>query len=154
MLATVFSAINRIIQVNFDRRDAKIRFLLTQIRIVMSRLLRIQTTPAERSELLAIGAELGHDVKGLLGIHLGSRKVWYSPTTMHPTKEWCCRQARNVQLWIEDEGINPRFLIRDGDKKYKPKFDQHWKDAGVQIKRTPPSTPQANGFAERWIGSI
>ena len=28
------------------------------------------------------------------------------------------QQARNASMWMEDEGIKPRFLIRDRDRKY------------------------------------
>jgi putative transposase len=38
-------------------------------------------------------------------IHLGSRKVYVSSSTYHPTDKWVRQQARNVSMWAEDESI-------------------------------------------------
>ena len=52
------------------RRDAQIRFLKVENRILRSRVKaqRIIITPQERSQLLRIGAELNHQVQHVLGI--------------------------------------------------------------------------------------
>ena len=52
-------------------------------------------------------------------IHLGSRKVFLSPSTFDPTGEWMQQQGRNVSLWAAEEGIDVRFLIHDRDTKYR-----------------------------------
>ena len=44
-------------------------------------------------------------------IHLESRRVFLSPSTYNPTGEWMQQQARNATMWMEDEGIQLRFLI-------------------------------------------
>ena len=54
----------------------------------------------------------------LVFIHLGSRKVFASAPTLHPTHEWVQRQTRNANIWLDEIGVRPRFLIRDGDKKF------------------------------------
>lgn len=53
-----------------DRRDAQLRFLREENRILRSRLSqeRLILSPEERSRLLAIGADLKHQVKGLIGV--------------------------------------------------------------------------------------
>ena len=64
------------------------------------------------------------------------------------------QQARNVQMWMGDENIEPRFLLRDHDTKFAPAFDALFKDAGIRIVKTPVQAPNANAFAESWIGSL
>jgi len=91
----------------------------------------------------------------LMFIHLGSRKVFVSPSTYHPTADWMQQQARNVTMWAEDEGLDLRFLIRDRDSKYTEAFDEHFRRlSGEQIVKTPFQSPIANSFAESWIGSL
>ncbi len=53
-----------------DRRDAQLRFLREENRILRSRLSqeRLILSPEERSRLLAIGIELKHQVKGLISV--------------------------------------------------------------------------------------
>lgn len=91
----------------------------------------------------------------LMFIHLGSRKVFVSPSTYHPTADWMPQQARNLTMWAEDEGLDLRFLIRDRDSKYTEAFDEHFRRlSGEQIVKTPFRSPIANAFAESWIGSL
>ncbi|MBI4730072.1 MAG: transposase [Acidobacteria bacterium] len=47
-----------------------------------------------------------------------------------------------------------RFLIRDRDAKFSGPFDEVFTAEGIMIVLTPVQTPQANGHAERWIGSV
>ncbi len=52
------------------RRDARCRFLLAQVDILRSKLdgNRVIPSPSDRARLLAIGQELSHDVKDIVGI--------------------------------------------------------------------------------------
>ena len=54
----------------------------------------------------------------------------------------------------DDNGIKPRFLLRDRDIKYAPAFDRIFRDADVRIVTTPIQAPNANAFAESWVGSV
>ena len=87
-------------------------------------------------------------------VHLGSRKVFLSPSTHHPTADWMQQQARNASMWADAEGIDIRFLIHDHDTKFTEAFDEHFKrdDGGPVL--TPIAAPVANCFAESWIGSL
>ncbi len=87
-------------------------------------------------------------------IHLGSRKVFLSTSTYHPTDKWMKQQARNVSMWAEDEGIDIRFLIHDRDTKFSRAFDEHFRRDDGGVIKTPYLAPIANSFAESWIGSL
>jgi putative transposase len=98
---------------------------------------------------------LGRQVAYVLTfIHLESRKVFVSPATLNPTDEWMRQQARNVDIWAQEEGINLRFLIHDRDAKYSHAFDEHFHRDNGGVVLTPYQTPVANSFAESWIGSL
>lgn len=90
----------------------------------------------------------------LIFIHLGSRKVFASPSTFHPTGDWMPQQARNVLMWAEQENIDLRFLIRDRDYKYSESFDAIFARPDGEIILTPYRSPIANCYAESWIGSM
>jgi len=90
----------------------------------------------------------------LFFIHLGTRKVFLCPATYHPNEYWVMQQARNVQMWFDDEGIEARFLLRDRDTKFTAAFDQLFRDTGTRIVKTPIRAPNANAFSESWVGSL
>jgi putative transposase len=47
-----------------------------------------------------------------------------------------------------------RFLIRDGAGQFVAGFDEVFRSTGTKIIRTPPRTPVANAYAERWVGTV
>lgn len=90
----------------------------------------------------------------LVFLHLRSRKVYCSRPTKHPDSEWVMQQARNASMWLAEEGIEPRFLIRDGDRKFPDSFKDFWKAEDVRVIRIPPTSPRANAFCECFVGTI
>ena len=91
---------------------------------------------------------------GLFFIHLGTRKVFLCPTTYHPDEQWIKQQARNVQMWMEDQGIQSRFLLHDHDAKFTAGFDELFRSVGTRVIKTPIQAPNANAYAEAWVGSL
>ena len=86
-------------------------------------------------------------------IHVGTRKVLLSPPAYHPDDRWVQQQARNALMWLDDQGLGARFLIHDRDSKFSTKFRCLFKSADIRCLRTPLLAPDANAFAEAWIGA-
>ncbi|UCE58435.1 MAG: transposase [Phycisphaerales bacterium] len=87
-------------------------------------------------------------------IHVGTRKVFLSPPTYHPNDRWVQQQRRNMMMWLDDHELEARFLIHDRDSKFSAVFRRLCGSSGIQCVRTPLLAPDANAFAEAWIGSF
>jgi len=87
-------------------------------------------------------------------IHLGSRKVWASPCTYHPTESWVQQQAHNVMMWLDVQGLEASHLLHDRDCKFARSFDRLFASEGVSVVKTPFMAPNANAFAESFIATL
>ena len=90
----------------------------------------------------------------LFFISIGTRRVEYVACTCNPDTGWMTQQARNLLMDLDDRSQRPRFLIHDRDTKFSRAFDGIFRSEGISIIRTPIRAPNANAYAERWVGSV
>ena len=55
--------------------------------------------------------------------------------------------------YAAEQGLPCEIIIRDYDGAYSKKFDQVFKDQGIEIKPVGPHAPNLNAHIERWIQS-
>jgi putative transposase len=87
----------------------------------------------------------------LFFIELQTRRVHLAGITRNPTGSWTAQAARN---FVMHAGPTIRFLIRDGAGQFIGAFDEVFRSDETTIIRTPPYTPVANAYAERWVGTV
>ena len=90
----------------------------------------------------------------LFFLELGSRRVHFAGCTANPDGHWTSQQARQLAWSLAECATPTRFLIRDRESKFSRAFDDIFRSEGVEIIRTPFRAPQANAFAERWVGTV
>jgi putative transposase len=90
----------------------------------------------------------------LFFIELATRRVRIAGITTNPDGLWVTQQARNLLMQLDDEGVRPRFLVRDRDSKFTSEFDEVFRSEGIRVIKAPVRAPKARAHAERWVGSV
>ena len=90
----------------------------------------------------------------LFFIELATRRVHLAGVTTNPDGRWVTQQARNLLMQLDDEGVRPRFLVRDRDSKFTREFDEVFRSEGIRVIKAPVRAPKARAHAERWVGSV
>ena len=88
----------------------------------------------------------------LVFVHYKSRRVFVSLATYNPDNIWLEQQVRNLSIWCQEEDIEPRYLIRDNDGKFRGSFDDSLKQIGIKAVKTSIEAPNMNPIIESWIG--
>src|SRR5580765_1756981 len=64
------------------------------------------------------------------------------------------QQARHLVMQFDDQRRAPRYLLHDRASKFSHGSDSVFNSEGVTIIRRPVRAPNANAYAERWVGSV
>ena len=75
-------------------------------------------------------------------IELKSRKVIHVGVTRSPTDAWTAQQLREATA----DGEGPKYLLRDRDGKFGPRFARVAATSGIKILKTPYQAPRANAI--------
>ena len=90
----------------------------------------------------------------LFAISLVDRAVKVLGLTASPSQAWMLQVGRNA---TDSEGgplVGKRYLIIDRDSKYTERFRRLVHEAGTEVIRLPPLSPNLNAYAERFVRSI
>jgi putative transposase len=90
----------------------------------------------------------------LFVINLADRAVKIAGITTRPGETWMLQVGRNLTDWQAGALHTKQYLIIDRDTKYSEPFRRLIRDAGTNVIRLPPMSPNLNAYAERFVRSI
>jgi putative transposase len=87
-------------------------------------------------------------------LHVGSRKVFVTKATEHPTAAWVKEQAEVFAGSLPASSLQAKIVFHDRDTKFGRAFDDTLRAKGLDVRRSPIKAPNVCAYVERWIQSI
>ena len=87
-------------------------------------------------------------------IELSTRRVEIVGIASEPDSAGMSQVSRNVTDASDGFLLGKRFLIHDRDPRFTVAFGEALAEAGVQVVRLPPRSPNLNAHAERFVRTI
>jgi len=84
----------------------------------------------------------------------------YAPDTCilrvnaNPDGAWTTQTARNLLADLGERADAFTHLIRDHGGQFTESFDAVFTSEAIEVRRSPPRLPAANGYAERFVRSV
>jgi hypothetical protein len=118
-------------------REARIEPAPKQLQTSWAEFLRQQAASIIECDFLTPCTLFLKRFYALFFIGLATRGVHLTGITTNPDGPWVTQQARNPLMHLEDEAVQPRFLIRDRDSKFSRNFDEVFRSAGIRVIKAP-----------------
>lgn len=106
------------------------------------------------ASIIATVVPFGRRFYLLFFIDFGTRRVTFAGMTVNPTGGWTAQAARNLFITRVAKFEGCKMLVRDRAGQFTDTFDEIFRSEGIKIAKTPPRTPVANCFIERWFGTL
>jgi transposase InsO family protein len=87
-------------------------------------------------------------------IDLSTRRVEIAGVTRSANELWMSQVARNLSDAAEGFLIGKRYLIHDHDPLFTEEFSKIVQTSGIKSVKLPPSSPNLNAHAERFVRTI
>jgi putative transposase len=82
----------------------------------------------------------------LFFINIRTRKVHVAGVSPNPTRRWVVDAAKSISFLFQN--TENKLLVRDGDGKFSPAFDEFFRSSGTTVKKIPYRSPNLNPYAE------
>ena len=94
------------------------------------------------------------DVFVLVFLHVGTRRVFVTPSTTNPTEAWVRAQTEAYLQHAKAEKLPVQMLFHDNDSKFTKTMDADLARQRIEVRKTAFRAPNTNAYVERFIQTI